>query len=213
MALWWEGFCPLMLRCEKHPRSLVTFKRMLPLGAAWFCIWVQAQLRLREGRRSPQRSSRVPPVLLWAGLPATRSKCLETHPAWPWMPPGWAVLLIQTSNFTSLPSLPRKIKMSLRKQTPSDFLKQIIGRPVVVKLNSGVDYRGVLACLDGYMNIALEQTEEYVNGQLKNKYGDAFIRGNNVLYISTQKRRMWRCQKEALLYLWISPNGWDLFHL
>ncbi|TRZ20339.1 hypothetical protein HGM15179_006762 [Zosterops borbonicus] len=76
-------------------------------------------------------------------------------------------------------SLPEKIKMSLRKQTPSDFLKQIIGRPVVVKLNSGVDYRGVLACLDGYMNIALEQTEEYVNGQLKNKYGDAFIRGNN----------------------------------
>lgn len=48
---------------------------------------------------------------------------------------------------------------------------------------------GVLACLDGYMNIALEQTEEYVNGQLKNKFGDAFIRGNNVLYISTQKRR------------------------
>lgn len=41
---------------------------------------------------------------------------------------------------------------------------------------------GVLACLDGYMNIALEQTEEYVNGQLKNTYGDAFIRGNNGTY-------------------------------
>lgn len=97
--------------------------------------------------------------------------------------------------------------MSSKKQTPSDFLKQIIGRPVVVKLNSGVgkwsqnemktknssdfvlDYRGVLACLDGYMNIALEQTEEYVGGQLKNKYGDAFIRGNNVLYISTQRKK------------------------
>lgn len=38
---------------------------------------------------------------------------------------------------------------------------------------------GILTCLDGYMNIAMEQTEEYVNGQLKNKYGDAFIRGNN----------------------------------
>lgn len=25
---------------------------------------------------------------------------------------------------------------------------------------------GVLACLDGYMNIALEQTEEYVDGQV-----------------------------------------------
>ena len=26
---------------------------------------------------------------------------------------------------------------------------------------------GVLACLDGYMNIALEQTEEYSNGQVR----------------------------------------------
>lgn len=70
-------------------------------------------------------------------------------------------------------------------KTPAEFLKAIKGKPVLVKLNSGVDYRGILACLDGYMNIAMEQTEEYVNGQLKNKYGDAFIRGNNVLYIST----------------------------
>lgn len=72
--------------------------------------------------------------------------------------------------------------MSFQRQSPSEFLKQIIGKPVVVKLNSGVDYRGKHRWrdfLDGYMNIALEQTEEYVNGQLKNKYGDAFIRGNN----------------------------------
>jgi hypothetical protein len=41
---------------------------------------------------------------------------------------------------------------------------------------------GVLACLDGYMNIAMEQTEEYVDGQLKAKYGDCFIRGNNGEY-------------------------------
>ena len=37
----------------------------------------------------------------------------------------------------------------------------------------------ILACLDGYMNIAMEQTEEYVNGQLKNKYSIAFILGND----------------------------------
>lgn len=94
-----------------------------------------------------------------------------------------------------------------RKEALSSFIQQIHARPVVVKLNSGVDYRGnvnaklfevvlrfcfsgVLACLDGYMNIALEQTEEYENGRFKYKFGDAFIRGNNVLYISTQKRRM-----------------------
>ncbi|KAK2580673.1 hypothetical protein KPH14_007775 [Odynerus spinipes] len=93
--------------------------------------------------------------------------------------PGWDVWSMHASS---------KTVMS-RKEALSQFIQQIHGRPVVVKLNSGVDYRGVLACLDGYMNIALEQTEEYVNGQLKDKYGDAFIRGNNVLYISTQKRR------------------------
>lgn len=42
---------------------------------------------------------------------------------------------------------------------------------------------GVLACLDGYMNIAMEQTEEYVDGQLKAKYGDCFIRGNNGKFV------------------------------
>ncbi|CAG8444987.1 5148_t:CDS:2 [Funneliformis mosseae] len=69
--------------------------------------------------------------------------------------------------------------MQSQERSPTEFLNNVIGRPVLVKLNSGVDYRGILSCLDGYMNIALEQTEEWVNGQLKNKYGDAFIRGNN----------------------------------
>jgi small nuclear ribonucleoprotein (snRNP)-like protein len=38
---------------------------------------------------------------------------------------------------------------------------------------------GELQSVDGYMNIALEQTKEYVDGQLLQTYGDAFIRGNN----------------------------------
>lgn len=29
------------------------------------------------------------------------------------------------------------------------------------------------------MNIALEKTEEFVNGKLRRNYGDAFVRGNN----------------------------------
>lgn len=56
------------------------------------------------------------------------------------------------------PSQPSPAAMSLgsaaaggvaSKKTPSDFLKSVLGRPVIVKLNSGVSYRGVLACLDG----------------------------------------------------------------
>ncbi|KAJ8592285.1 Sm-like ribonucleoprotein [Rhizopogon salebrosus TDB-379] len=71
--------------------------------------------------------------------------------------------------------------------SPTDFLKGVVGKRVIVRLTSGVDYRGVLSCLDGYMNIALEQTEEHVNGVVTNRYGDAFIRGNNVLYISADE--------------------------
>lgn len=63
--------------------------------------------------------------------------------------------------------------MSLRKQTPSDFLKQIIGRPVVVKLNSGVDYRGKAATTtevfllpDLQLEGRLIQTIVYVNAQV-----------------------------------------------
>ncbi|CAO1630393.1 unnamed protein product [Jaminaea pallidilutea] len=67
------------------------------------------------------------------------------------------------------------------KGSPNDFLKNVIGKRVAVRLNSGIDYRGTLSCLDGYMNIAMEETSEWVNGSEKNRFGDAFIRGNNVL--------------------------------
>jgi U6 snRNA-associated Sm-like protein LSm6 len=80
-------------------------------------------------------------------------------------------------------SEPVEAVMPKSKRSPSDFLKSVLGRPVRVKLNSGPEYRGVLACLDGYMNIAMEQTEEYVDGQLKAKYGDCFIRGNNGTFL------------------------------
>ncbi|PWN39003.1 Sm-like ribonucleo protein [Ceraceosorus guamensis] len=72
----------------------------------------------------------------------------------------------------------------VQKGSPNDFLKHVIGKPVVVRLNSGVDYHGILTCLDGYMNIALEDTTEWVEGRQRNAYGDAFVRGNNVLYIT-----------------------------
>lgn len=38
---------------------------------------------------------------------------------------------------------------------------------------------GMLSCLDGFMNIALQNASELINGQVKRKYADVFIRGNN----------------------------------
>lgn len=46
-------------------------------------------------------------------------------------------------------------------------------------LPSELTQLGTLSCLDGYMNIAMEETTEHVDGVLKSSYGDAFIRGNN----------------------------------
>jgi U6 snRNA-associated Sm-like protein LSm6 len=38
---------------------------------------------------------------------------------------------------------------------------------------------GLLTCLDGYMNVALEQTEEWAGDVKTGEYGDTFLRGNN----------------------------------
>ena len=38
---------------------------------------------------------------------------------------------------------------------------------------------GLLTCLDGYMNVALEETEEWAGGRMTARYGDCFLRGNN----------------------------------
>ncbi|KAJ9606400.1 U4/U6-U5 snRNP complex subunit lsm6 [Cladophialophora chaetospira] len=62
---------------------------------------------------------------------------------------------------------------------PASFLSSIIGVSVTVKLNSGVVYKGELQSVDGYMNIALEKCAEHVDGKLRRRYGDAFVRGNN----------------------------------
>lgn len=43
-------------------------------------------------------------------------------------------------------------KGSSTTKTPADFLKSIRGRPVVVKLNSGVDYRGSSSPLFLFVN-------------------------------------------------------------
>jgi U6 snRNA-associated Sm-like protein LSm6 len=53
-----------------------------------------------------------------------------------------------------------------------------------VKLNDGTEYRGTFICLDGCLNIVLEKCEEVVSGKVINKFGDLFIRGNNVQYIA-----------------------------
>jgi U6 snRNA-associated Sm-like protein LSm6 len=74
--------------------------------------------------------------------------------------------------------------MSSSKISPGDFLKSAIGKEVRVRLNNGSDYSGNLACLDGFMNIAMENTREHSEGRNDRSFGDSFLRGNNVMYIT-----------------------------
>ena len=39
---------------------------------------------------------------------------------------------------------------AMAKKSPGDFIKQVLGRPVIVKLNNGADYRGILTCLSAF---------------------------------------------------------------
>ena len=64
------------------------------------------------------------------------------------------------------------------------FLNDLIGKIVVIKLKWGMEYKGILKSRDQYMNFLLSNAEEWMNGKKKGDVGEVLIRCNNVLYIS-----------------------------
>lgn len=66
---------------------------------------------------------------------------------------------------------------------PKPFLNSLTGKPVLVKLKWGHEYKGYLVSVDGYMNLQLANTEEHIDGQTTGNLGEVLIRCNNVLYI------------------------------
>jgi small nuclear ribonucleoprotein F len=70
---------------------------------------------------------------------------------------------------------------------PKPFLNGLLGKPVVVKLKWGHEYKGFLVSVDGYMNMQLAQSEEFIDGSCTGSLGEILIRCNNVLYIKENK--------------------------
>ncbi|XP_025842914.2 small nuclear ribonucleoprotein F [Vulpes vulpes] len=66
---------------------------------------------------------------------------------------------------------------------PKPFLNGLTGKPVTVKLKWGMEYKGYLESVDGYMNMQLANTKEYIDGVLSGHLGEVLIRCHNVLYI------------------------------
>ncbi|CRK90437.1 CLUMA_CG004128, isoform A [Clunio marinus] len=66
---------------------------------------------------------------------------------------------------------------------PKPFLNSLTGKPVIIKLKWGHEYKGFLVSVDGYMNMQLANTEEWVDGSKTGSLGEVLIRCNNVLHI------------------------------
>mmetsp|Transcript_14993 Transcript_14993/g.47833 ORF Transcript_14993/g.47833 Transcript_14993/m.47833 type:complete len:96 (+) Transcript_14993:1-288(+) len=73
--------------------------------------------------------------------------------------------------------------MSVTLLNPKPFLSSLTGKPVIVRLKWGMEYKGYLVSVDSYMNLQLASTEEFVDGKLAGNLGEVLIRCNNVLYI------------------------------
>ncbi|KAK9456147.1 hypothetical protein V1511DRAFT_509958 [Dipodascopsis uninucleata] len=68
---------------------------------------------------------------------------------------------------------------------PKPFLQDLTGKDVVVRLKWGrTEYRGTLISVDSYMNMQLDNTIEFVDGEDKGTLGEVMIRCNNVLWVS-----------------------------
>ncbi|XP_014210761.1 small nuclear ribonucleoprotein F [Copidosoma floridanum] len=66
---------------------------------------------------------------------------------------------------------------------PKPFLNGLTGKPVMIKLKWGHEYKGYLVSVDGYMNIQLANAEEHIDGNFTGSLGEVLIRCNNVMYL------------------------------
>ena len=66
---------------------------------------------------------------------------------------------------------------------PKPFLNGLVGKAIMCKLKWGHIYKGHLLSVDGYMNLQLAKTKEYIDGNCTGTLGDVLIRCNSILYI------------------------------
>jgi small nuclear ribonucleoprotein F len=66
---------------------------------------------------------------------------------------------------------------------PNQYLTNSLGKSVKVKLKWGMSYHGILQTFDSYMNLSLNETEEWINGKYIGDLGQILIRCNNIAYI------------------------------
>ena len=71
-------------------------------------------------------------------------------------------------------------------ERPLDSLNEARNKRVLVELKNGKQLIGLLKSFDIHINVVLHDTEEHVNGELKRKLGNSFVRGDTIILISPQ---------------------------
>jgi len=67
---------------------------------------------------------------------------------------------------------------------PLDALNIARNKRVIVELKNQKQIIGNLRAFDIHINVVLDNAEEHVDGQLKRKLGNVFVRGDTIILIS-----------------------------
>ena len=69
---------------------------------------------------------------------------------------------------------------------PLDALNEARNKRIIIELKNGKQFVGELKSFDIHINIVLKNAEEHIDGTLKRKLGQVFIRGDTIIFISTE---------------------------
>ena len=73
---------------------------------------------------------------------------------------------------------------------PLNILTRQLNAHISIMLKNNFEYKGVMVHCDNFMNVILNSAAEYNGDQLLAKYGQAIVRGNNILYITLDASRI-----------------------
>lgn len=72
------------------------------------------------------------------------------------------------------------------QKRPLAVLQKAISKKATIRLKTDVEYRGRVSNVDAFMNLILEDAEEFEAGVKSANYGKVIVRGDNVLYVKLE---------------------------
>lgn len=72
---------------------------------------------------------------------------------------------------------------AMSQNMPIKALEAVLNDVISIKLKDQRIFRGRLTRCDMYMNLTLSDAEELENNEIRAKYGELLLRGNNILWI------------------------------